>query len=206
MPAEKGESKMKLYNRTKVPDAVLGPLLMAAGRAVGARTGGVIVKVAGGRHLSGTAYGCNKLRFNYRGGYDYRKGHWVKTDSGYIQFTLAMPGRAPTWYDASTVAKMIANFDPLERAEATYRLALHEWAHIRDFQQGTRFCEPRTLGGRRPRHDDRPVEIAAYRQVRDAEDRQRVGRLASRDDLILALAVWFNEARTAAARKVASHA
>ena len=192
---------MKLYNRTKVPDAVLGPLLIAAGRAVGARTAGVVVKVAGGRHLSGTAYECDWLRFGNRAGYDYRKGHKVNTDGGYIQFTIAMPGRAPTWYDASTVAKMIANFDPLERAAATYALALHEWAHINDFQQGT----VHESANRLP-HDDRPIEIAAYRQVRDAEDRQRVGRLASRDDLILALAVWFDEARTAATRKAAPHA
>ena len=189
---------MKLYNKTRVPDAILAPLLIAAGRAVGARTGGVVVKVAAGRYLSGEACDCNWVRFGGRDGYDYKRGHKVNTDCGYIRLTVAMPGRAPTWYDASTVAEMTANFDPLERAEATYQLALHEWAHIKDFQQRTRFYEPRTLGGGRPRHDDRPVEIAAYRQVRNAEERQRSGRLASRDDLILALAVWFDAARTAA--------
>ncbi len=46
---------MKLYNKTKYPDELLESLLVQAGKAVGARTTGTIIKVTSanlGRHTT----------------------------------------------------------------------------------------------------------------------------------------------------------
>jgi hypothetical protein len=52
---------MKFFNKTSINSAILEPALVAAGRAVGAKTAGVIVKVTQSRHrrVSGMAHSAD---------------------------------------------------------------------------------------------------------------------------------------------------
>ena len=167
---------MKLYNRTRCPDSILKPLLSAAGRAVGARTGGVVVKVTQARTwgCSGQAWDWTAVR---RGWLTGNRNHqrWIETDRGAI--LIRLPLVRPT-------------HDPLERAERVYRVALHEWQHVKDYQRGRR---DNYSSRRRPRWRDRPCERRAMAATSDALEREAAGELASREVEILALALWFEE-------------
>lgn len=176
---------MKWYNKTKCPDSILKPLLVAAGKSVGARTSKVVVKVTQGmRYYSrGKAY-----RLNVVYGWHLRgrrkpsavdrgaKGRCVETDGGYIQITL--PKRRPPLLPRECL-------DVIELAQEFYKMAQHEWAHVRDFQSGTRFNVPRTPGGRRLAWRDRPIEISAMNHVDDAKE-------LPVDNLVFELAVWLD--------------
>lgn len=179
---------MKLYNKTKCPDSILKPLLIAAGKSVGARTTSVVVKVTQ-THLqrrmsSGTAcrmlfvYSWHlrnlKCRRNQKrfGTGEPPLGKPIWTDGGWIEVRLPAKGT-------------FGNLDPLGQAEYFYEVAQHEWGHIRDYQQGTLRVSPRTPSGRRIRHDDRIEEQQADAYV------DKAGINSGVDDLILDLAVWL---------------
>ena len=185
---------MKLYNRTGVPDEVLKPLLAKAGRAVGARTSKVVVIINGGgaRSAHGTAKSCAWVRVTIRkavrrwsrkNGLDLvtkRKGlhRRVQTDGGY--FKICLPVKEE-WYE------------PLALAEAFFRVARHEWAHIRDFQaedDGARLAWNRTRPGRRrARWADRPQEIRAEAACDDADALGRGTEWAADEIVDLAVAI-----------------
>ena len=57
---------MKLINNTRIPDDVLRPVLVAAGRSVRARTSKVVVQVNPGWGIRGTAYDCGWVRWGNR--------------------------------------------------------------------------------------------------------------------------------------------
>jgi len=149
---------MKLYNKTKLLDAVLEPLLVAAGRAVGARTAGVVVKVTQGRHggVSGMANSASYLNTWHLKRVRKWKSERVFTDGGWFRITI--PQFKPGW-------------DSLATAQEFFKVAMHEWVHVRDYQAGGRGYMPwasRGIGGRRPIHDRRPEELRAINAVDDA--------------------------------------
>ena len=171
---------MKLYNRTRCPDEVLAPLLTAAGRAVGTRTGKVIVKVTQGSRggCQGETNSCAWVREFALATRKYTKDGKLKrrlvaTDGGWIRMTL--PGPHPA-------------YDPLDQAERFYRLAVHEWAHVKDYQDGGK-----RFGDYNKRWANRPHEMRANRMCAEAMEREEAGQIKGRDEEILALAIWLEE-------------
>ena len=85
--------EVKLYNKTPYPSEPLRALLEVAGRAAGARTAGVVVKItlARGTQVRGFA---QRSTFLY-GWHLWRGGgqRVVMTDGGYIQLQLPHPTR-----------------------------------------------------------------------------------------------------------------
>ena len=174
---------MKLYNKTSLPTAALEAVLVAAGRAVGARTGGVVVKVTQNRSI-GTSGLAQRLAFVYawhlrgrRRGNVRKLGRMIRTDGGWFSISIPRPTTAPhDWLDA---------------AESIFRVAMHEWVHIRDYQGG--YWKPwsvRGPGGRRPPHDARPEEIRAYDAVDDATGR---GATRRHQDAIIDLVIAYEQ-------------
>ena len=166
---------MKLINKTKLPDAVLTKVLTAAGRAIGARTSKVLVHVksvrSGYYSTTGFAVMCSSTR-------RFTKGKWIATDGGFIDIGINIKN---------------GMCDPLYIAEQFYNTALHEWAHIKDFQFSFRPEFSHLTNGRRPKHNTRPEEIRAFNMVDDAKAKADRGLLKSRDDLILDLAISLEE-------------
>lgn len=146
---------MKLYNRTPLDGEILKAVLTKAGRSVGARTAGVIVKVnLMQNHLGtrGLATECFSNRIGKR---------WIKTDGGDIKLTFSLH-----------------SMQPIEIARAILELARHEFGHIRDYQNGGRFAmefsKPNS-SGRRPIHDSRPEEIRVENYIYDSDKRLKCG-------------------------------
>jgi hypothetical protein len=165
---------VKLYNKTKCPTAILRPLLVAAGKSVGATTSGVVVKVTQARYprSRGMAYRGWPYIWHLQGrrkkGRDHRK-QVIDTRGGW--FTISLPGTHPA-------------YDLIGLARQFYKVAQHEWAHIKDYQGDVYYREPRTASGRRIAHDQRPCEQAAYREVMFAKP-------LNIDDMILDLALYL---------------
>jgi len=101
------------------------------------------------------------------------KSERVATDGGW--FRLTIPWKRPGW-------------DSLAVAESVFKVAMHEWVHIKDYQAG-KWSLPwssASRGGRRPKHDSRPEELRAINGVDDAIERGAIQRY---QDLIIALAL-----------------
>ena len=185
---------MKLYNKTKCPDEILKPLLVAAGKSVGARTANVVVKVTQGQY----GHSCKGMSYNHFAVYTwhlwgrkkkerkYRKGS-IRTDSGWFEITL--PGNLHTCFVNAEFDKekgiVVGEVNHIGHAENFYKTAQHEWGHIKDYQDGTYTRTPRTSSGRRIAWTDRPCEQAAMNRVEDAK------KIKGIDDLILNLAIYF---------------
>lgn len=150
---------------TRLTDDVLDCFLIAAGRAVRARTSNVVVKVIPGWRLWGRAYECYRVRWK-------RSHQWTDTDGG--AFKICLPLRS------------LAIGDPLNFAERIFSVARHEWGHIRDYQHGGRRMMDFSGGQRRPRHDRRPEEIRAENYVYESDSR---GALNHYCDQILRMAI-----------------
>jgi len=168
---------MKLYNKTKCPDSILRPLLLRAGKSIGANTSGVVVKVTQGQspRTRGVAYKCFVVYSWHLHGRRKKSrtllGQQISTNGGFIQISL--PGPHPA-------------YDKIVLAQRFYTIMQHEWAHIKQYQSGQHYATPRTVGGRRIAHDLRPAEKDAYKEVMFAK------KLDS-DDLVLALALYLEE-------------
>ncbi len=167
---------MKIYNKTKLPDSVLEPLLVAAGRAVGAKTSGVVVKVTQGRNagVSGMAQSASFVNTWHLKRVSKWKSERVSTDHGWFRITI--PWSRPGW-------------DSLAVAQSFFQVAMHEWKHIADYQAGGRWAMPfasQGSGGRRARHDSRPEELRAINAVDDAVAK---GTVLKYQDAVIALAV-----------------
>jgi len=200
---------MKLYNKTKCPDAILRSILVAAGRSVGARTARVACKVTQGRSLisKGSAYSCVMSFFSVSGVlYTWHlkrvktndakhriidtwhlkrvktndaKHRIIDTDGGWIEITL------PRLHSIKRMQRFFPATDAITLAYSFLDTAQHEWAHIKDFQRGTYRRTPTTPSGRRIRWADRPCEIYAMDQVEQAK--------TVADDGIMQLALWLEE-------------
>jgi len=179
---------MKLYNKTKCPNNILRPLLVAAGKSVSARTGNVVVKITQGYYAHsrrGHAVECWgvqtwHLKGRRRKGRPYKQGY-IDTDGGWFQISL--PGQVVCSFYKGQPQWIIY-------AESFYETAQHEWSHIKDFQNNRRFNTPRTTSGRRVAWRDRPVEISAENHVAEAK------KISNLDDMILELALYFENRGT----------
>jgi hypothetical protein len=106
-------------------------------------------------------------------------GRWINTDHGYYKLTL--PAAHPHYPG-----------DPLEMAEAVWRMARHEWAHIAEYQNTgywRRLPHSRRVNGRRPRWAARPEEQRAQGACADADAMEHNTEWAA--DAILELALWY---------------
>jgi len=172
---------MKLYNKTKCPDAILRSILVAAGRSVGARTAKVVCKITQGRSLrsKGMAYSGFPYQWHLKRVKSKQARHRIiETDGGWIEIML------PQLYSIRHM-KCFPSVDAITLASAFLKTAQHEWAHIKDFQHHTYRATPTTASGRRIRWAERPCEIYAIEQVEQA---QKIS-----DDKIMALALWLEE-------------
>ena len=169
---------MKLLNRTKVPDDLLTKILVSAGKAVGARTSGVVVQVNPSRNgaIRGVARECIWVRW----GNIKNKRRKMNTDEGAFKITL------PVWVHSSD--------NILSRIQSWFQVAMHEWGHIRDYQHGGRsrldFSDNRRGSKRRPKHDERPEEIRANEYQEEASANGVEEKCA---DQILDLAIAVEE-------------
>lgn len=187
---------MKLYNKTRCPNALVESILLRAGKACGkVRTTGVIVivtrattgRVRGLAHEASGVYEFALRRFKQRHKAKITRGRCINTDGGY--FSISLPLLSPN-------ARTHWVTDALHRAEQFFCVAVHEWGHIRDYQAGGSWKLPWAVtrqGHRRENHDDRPEERRANRYAREAESRIKSGTVQSPDDAILDLALWLEE-------------
>jgi hypothetical protein len=95
---------MKLYNRTKCPDAIIEALIRIAGRTVGARTGGVVITVTQDRQSNicgGKAFHSSSVR---------RGGRWIRTDGGDVAVTFPR-----VWAQTDMIATAFRRMEPSSR-------------------------------------------------------------------------------------------
>ena len=140
---------MKIYNRTKIPDYILGSILKKSSLGIGVRTSGVIIKINSGiyGYSRGNVFKCCMVKI---------KDRWISTDGGRIVITL------PTLSAKSTSRNFIScaiNF---------FNTAKHEWGHIRDCQRGEQEWSGRNKS-KRPKWRKRPEEIRAENYVYDSK-------------------------------------
>lgn len=165
-------TNIKLYNRTRVPDPLLKPLLNEARKLAGCR-GPVVVKVTEGavRAASEALPGNPRLCELVRGG-GWREE--VASNGGWVWVRLRQ------W-----------RFDPLAVLEGFFKTAIHEFVHVADMQEGKPFAQYNRRWRNRP-HERRAIagtEDALENLKRHPERSRRV------DDLMLELAEWMEENR-----------
>ena len=141
---------MKLYNRTKIPDSILTSLLVKAGKAVGARTSKVVVQVNETYRGGGYAIECGSVR--WAKSKKRKTNRWVDTDGGAIRISLPVRNKF---------------YDRLSLVERFFNTAMHEWGHIKDYQDGGKYFSRGRK--RRPKWADRPEEIRACAYVEQAK-------------------------------------
>ena len=164
---------VKLYNQTRIPDELLRRLLARTARRIGARSG-IVVKVTRAQsHITGEVKKASAVRewwVRRRNKDGSLKKRFLETDCAYMRLAL--------------VDYAGCDAHALQRAGAIIDIMLHEWAHVRDNQRGERDYSRRGPNGRRPAWRDRPEEIRAQWQAREAGEK----RSAIDDDLELELA------------------
>jgi len=151
---------MRLFNHTKIENKALLAVLHRAAKAVGfVRTGKVVIRATPSidDHIKGAVidapsgfYGGflrpKKAEYNHNQ-HDLREDmEPIVSDGGFMFLAIPVNG----------------DRDPLDLAEEIYRVAAHEWRHIRDKQMGRRF------GNYRRRWEDRPHEKRAMRSEQKA--------------------------------------
>lgn len=178
---------IKLYNLSRLSDASLRPLLLSAQQLAGCH-GSVVVKITrGGYRVTSHAAKCDYVQRWFLSSRQYCRGEqwhrlkrgWIATNGGYV---VMQPRRSS---------------DPLADAERFFETAIHEFAHIADFQRSGVTAMPwskRSLGGRRPCWERRPEEIRAQ-NVTDAALAKIATHRVAINDLILSLAVEMEQIR-----------
>ena len=190
---------VKLYNFSGLPDEPLRTLLSRAKRLVDCR-GDVVVKVTcGGNRVSSHASRCDWVaKFHLAGRActkasgrtELRRGK-VRTAGGMVTLRPYHPPafalRNPGWHSDLK--------DPIEWAKRLFETAMHEFHHIREFQERLLFQEwsTRNRGGKLPAWRYRPEEIRAMNATDEALEKLRRSQ-AKHDELILELAIQM-EAR-----------
>ena len=190
---------MKLYNKTRYPGVLLEKLLVEAGKAVGARTFGVVVIATSAKpgyvHCHGTAYRADYVRrfvlgarAYKKGGVELKKGE-VETDGGYYRITLPYPF-VPDWIKQSDIYPrwMEAHcFDGLSIAELIFHTASHEWQHIKQYQKCKfNFRDKREQA---KNHDNRAWERDAIKASSKAKSKPK----NKAQEAMLSLALWIEE-------------
>lgn len=188
---------MKLYNKTRYPNELLEQLLIEAGKAVNARTSGVIVIATsakpGYNHCYGTAHRADYVkrfalekRAYQKDGAHLKNGE-VETDGGYFNITLPYPF-VPDWIKQSDIYPAwseVHSFDGLFIAELIFSTATHEWQHIRQYQEGKiNFRDKRE---RAKHHDNRLWERDAIKASSKAKSKPK----GKAQEAMLSLALWI---------------
>lgn len=172
---------VKLYNLSGLPDQPMRTLLTDAMRLAGA-TGSVVVKVTrGGARV--TSY-AKSAAFVYK----HFLGARVCTKRGNVR-----RGKVAT-RGGYVVMQPHVRHDPLWAAVDFFETAVHEFAHVHDFQHGGRSAlawSRANSAGRRPRWAKRPEEIRAVNMTDDALARlsKQPARKAHIDEAIIELAL-----------------
>lgn len=151
--------RMKLFNRTKIPDEVLAPFIVAASRRAGAKTQHMAVQVNPSRYRThGRAFDCCRVRITRRGG---GCGRWVRC-SGYFEVCFPVNWMVGLNNTHRTIGDNKAVELIRRKARGVFGLCVHEASHIRDYQVGGQVNSTRSLSsGRRPKWIQRPEEIRA---------------------------------------------
>jgi len=150
---------VKVYNYSHIPDAVLGPVLGTAARAVGLDASEVVVIVrtryGGYRNVAGRAYNYVMVRKWFVSRSPAPPARGVKEGNQEIQCRGCVVLRLPPYRGK-----------PLASAEGAavniYRVASHEFSHVRDYHEGRWTVSEYAAGRKRP-HDKRPWERRARR-------------------------------------------
>lgn len=161
---------MKIYNQTKILDALLKPILSAAARRIGCKAKDVIVKITAKRVLHGSMGKANRYRQGIKEWFLKRgsKSDRVIQCSGFVSITIPLG----------------CGGDYLGLAEYFYETALHEFKHVRDFHDGEHF------GNCNRNWKNRPHEIRAV----DATDEALTKGLTSQmQEAIIALGIAIEE-------------
>ncbi len=171
---------MKLYNKTKYPDSLIRPVLLLAAREAKTRSIDVVVKLTTSQHqamVSGKAYDWIGVKEFWllprsRNQDGTLKKREIKCD-GVIHISLPYIDDNP--------------HDALDRVMDIYKLSVHEFAHITEYQQNNMFEIKRDLKDRRKHHDNRPWEKQADRVMNKAINKLK----GSKQDCLLALAIYL---------------
>lgn len=177
---------VKLYNATSLPDALLRTILTDAQRLSGA-TGSVVVRVGETtRGAHGLAHNCSRFRA------PWTNSRWIATAGGFFEIWV--------------MTEIRPGYDVLSNAQQFFRVAIHEFAHIKDFhfdpfEKKLAWAKPvRRRGWRNTRidHDRRPEEIRAENTVWEAEQllgKQRMRRERIEENII-ALGIELEKAKS----------
>lgn len=208
--------RIKLYNHSRIADKPLYALLQAAAITAGVR-GPVVIKIGrGGR--KGDAYAQEAayveswfLAYRSHKKDGYLKDKLVATNHGYVVMSPRLSRQAwnpakqrwiqvGSWngvvsVDGQECTKIV---DGLSVAEDLWTTALHEFAHIYEFQTGKcKWSQPGITSKRRPRWQDRPEEQRAMKAVKAAnrvlDRKSQAKRRAKIDELKLTLAIHIEE-------------
>lgn len=184
---------VKLYNLSNLPDEPLRSIITAAKLCAGAQ-GDVVVKVTrGGRRTRSYAQSCRSVyrwalsRRSTTKTNEYRQ-RAVLTDGGWIVLQ-------PLWcYRYNTVPDGLLSctaIDGLATAQRLFETAIHEFAHIIQFQTRSVRFATRGESGRRPAWGKRPEEIDAINRTDDALSRlkRRPERKREIDNWIIDLGI-----------------
>jgi len=162
---------IRLFNKSGLADEAVLPVLQDAARLIGVR-GPVAVKVTRGGFL---------VRSSAHAGWPYR---WHMDRHCPKEKRMAMVDTTGGWIEMQPRHSL----DPLRMAGEFFETALHEFAHVLDFQTGFLPWSRRGPSGRRPAWQNRPEEIRAENAKDAALEKIKKNRLRI-DDHILTLAV-----------------
>lgn len=161
---------MKLYNNTKIDDKLLYKVLYMAGKAVGSiRTQKVVIKV------TSSVYGSSGHVNNSYG--FYREWYLKSKPSQYLKYDKAIRSDGGFMF----LKIPVRHWEPLRLAEEVYRLASHEWRHIKDVQKKARFGDYNRNWKNRP-HERRAMN-SEKRAIRIKDKREDI------QDAIIALGI-----------------
>lgn len=177
---------MKLYNKTPINNDLLKRILTVASQAAGSNSLNTIVTVTPTQGYSrcrvhGMAHNSAWVSDTVLSGKSNRK----ITCSGWIQLFVPNTTAIRKWEAklASWEKKNPWHYDWLDLAEIVYSIAVHEWAHIKDYQNRV-WHDPKQ---RTKRHDARPWEKTAIRCARSAT--KKIAKNSKKQDLIIELAL-----------------
>jgi len=149
---------VQLYNKTKWGAKLLRRLLKRTARLAGARFGQVPVKVTAARsgRVSGEARSAGWVAEWHLRGSSLIDDSRVSCDGGFMRLVLPPPA-----YFAANLPHLA-----VKTARRIYEIAIHEWVHIADMQEGGLEWSVCGASGRRPAWEERPEE----QRARDAAE------------------------------------
>lgn len=175
---------MNLFNQTEIPSSVLEPILLESGNLIGSKTEKVVVLVRSPRYLHrafGTTYNYHSVqntRLLRKSNKEIPKKKYY-THGGWIHFRF--PSRMSNLYSCSNGPRMVVDW--------IWHVCLHEWAHIKDLQNGG----PRCLawGTSDIPWKQRPEELRAELYVSEILVKTELGDLPDPSPILDPLVWWY---------------